>query len=876
MFGRDNRGKNKTVDENKITETPASGEVNPGQVDRGDAERLAEIEQSEKAQKILADVQVLREKIEQLKAQKDQLTTHTEEETGRDVFRDADSNRKQYIDDDAVKSAERAVIEQVRRDAVDDIIAEHREHDRAEKIKEAQRKKQEAEEKLRQKRYEAEEKHRRFLLAEKNAAEMRSKRQHAEIRTGIDRENMRDEHAEAIERQEKNARALQKIEKKIEQETLKSEKREELRIRQLRKEQERQHKKKAAEEVRDAAVWQKFQKQQKKQQERNARDKLIAEQRAIQQKKREERRIRQEKEVKRKKEREERRRQARRSKQERAESKRHRQKRLAERSAEMGGGIVSVHGTMVQTEIKPVPAFSFKDILFGRAGKKEIDAAETEEEKRALLEENDRIKNEARAIAAQLAEARRQRRESSRAYKKAKAIWEYCERKKKPLLIAFSAVLLFAVGTAGVINYYSVYEYSYNGTSLGYIKNKDDVLQITGMVQEALTEDKNVDVVIDASDDISFDRVYTFNKEIAVDSTDDVLKRLTYMGDINIKAYGIYVEGQKVGAVADKDAAEQVLLDMVDQYASNDEGAEVQEAAIVEDVEIKKGNTSLGDVLSEEEMVAKLSTDSEKETVYTIKRGDTLKSIAKDHNLSQQDIIDDNKGVEDGKLQVGNTLILREVAPLVTVRIVEVRDYEKKIDYETVKKKDSDLYEGDVEVDQKGKKGLSEVTDKTTSLNGEVIETKVLKNEVKEEPVDKIIRVGTKERPPTVGSGTYIWPAYEGTYVVTSEFKWRWGRQHEGIDMGCSTGTDVLASDGGTVVYADWMSGYGNLVIIDHQNGVETYYGHNSSLLVSVGDKVFQGQHIAEAGNTGYSFGSHIHFGVKDNGTFKNPRNYLP
>jgi murein DD-endopeptidase MepM/ murein hydrolase activator NlpD len=65
-------------------------------------------------------------------------------------------------------------------------------------------------------------------------------------------------------------------------------------------------------------------------------------------------------------------------------------------------------------------------------------------------------------------------------------------------------------------------------------------------------------------------------------------------------------------------------------------------------------------------------------------------------------------------------------------------------------------------------------------------------------------------------------------------------------------------------------------VTIDHENGIETYYAHNSALLVSRGDRVFQGQHIAEAGNTGNSFGSHIHFGVKDNGTFQNPRNYLP
>ena len=85
-----------------------------------------------------------------------------------------------------------------------------------------------------------------------------------------------------------------------------------------------------------------------------------------------------------------------------------------------------------------------------------------------------------------------------------------------------------------------------------------------------------------------------------------------------------------------------------------------------------------------------------------------------------------------------------------------------------------------------------------------------------------------------------------------------------------------MAADGGTVTYAGYMGGYGNLVIIDHQNGMESYYGHNSSLTVSVGDKVYQGQQIAFSGNTGRSTGPHIHFGIMVNGSFENPRNYLP
>lgn len=71
------------------------------------------------------------------------------------------------------------------------------------------------------------------------------------------------------------------------------------------------------------------------------------------------------------------------------------------------------------------------------------------------------------------------------------------------------------------------------------------------------------------------------------------------------------------------------------------------------------------------------------------------------------------------------------------------------------------------------------------------------------------------------------------------------------------------------------MSGYGYLVIITHDNGTQTYYGHNSSLVVSVGERVYQGQTIAKAGSTGRSTGVHCHFEVRVNGTARNPYNYL-
>ncbi len=110
---------------------------------------------------------------------------------------------------------------------------------------------------------------------------------------------------------------------------------------------------------------------------------------------------------------------------------------------------------------------------------------------------------------------------------------------------------------------------------------------------------------------------------------------------------------------------------------------------------------------------------------------------------------------------------------------------------------------------------------------------------------------------------------------VTSGFGERWGRMHEGIDIGVPTGTPVAASAAGTVIVAGWMGGYGNLVVLDHGNGLATAYGHNSVLSVGVGQTVSKGQTIALAGNTGRSFGSHVHFEVRVNGNAVNPLAYL-
>ena len=136
---------------------------------------------------------------------------------------------------------------------------------------------------------------------------------------------------------------------------------------------------------------------------------------------------------------------------------------------------------------------------------------------------------------------------------------------------------------------------------------------------------------------------------------------------------------------------------------------------------------------------------------------------------------------------------------------------------------------------------------------------------------------GAQQGAGTTGNGQpsaagLIWPC-DG--VVVSGFGMRWGRMHEGIDIGCAYGTPNRAAASGTVIYAGWLGGYGNLVVVDHGTGLSTAYAHASSILVSIGQSVSQGQTVSLVGSTGHSTGPHLHFEVRVNGVAVDPLPYL-
>ena len=118
----------------------------------------------------------------------------------------------------------------------------------------------------------------------------------------------------------------------------------------------------------------------------------------------------------------------------------------------------------------------------------------------------------------------------------------------------------------------------------------------------------------------------------------------------------------------------------------------------------------------------------------------------------------------------------------------------------------------------------------------------------------------------------FVWPV---SGPVVSGFGMRWGRMHEGIDIAAGMGTPVHAAAAGTVIHAGWLGGYGNLVVLDHGDGLATAYAHASALLVVVGQSVSQGETVSLVGSTGHSTGPHLHFEVRVNGVAVDPLLYL-
>ena len=296
--------------------------------------------------------------------------------------------------------------------------------------------------------------------------------------------------------------------------------------------------------------------------------------------------------------------------------------------------------------------------------------------------------------------------------------------------------------------------------------------------------------------------------------------------------------------------------------------------AFGEKVDISEAYVSKSLITSPEEAADQITKESEKNEIYVVQSGDTLSTIANGHGLYVKDVLALNSGLtERTMLQIGDEIIITVPQPELTIMTVEQSTYEEEYFAEVEYVYNDNWYTTKSVTLQEQEAGYHEVTALITKRNGTEESREMIDEVVIKEPVKKIVEVGTQTPP------TYIKPLSGGRQ--TSGFGRRKAptkgasTNHKAIDWATPTGTAIWASSGGTVSVAGWQSGYGYVVYINHPDGNQTRYGHLSKILVSVGQKVKQGQKIALSGNTGRSTGSHLHFELRVNGTPVNPYNYF-
>lgn len=442
----------------------------------------------------------------------------------------------------------------------------------------------------------------------------------------------------------------------------------------------------------------------------------------------------------------------------------------------------------------------------------------------------------------------------------------------KGILIKDGLIILGAcIVLAGIFAWGTIYEYSYNGRVLGYVKEQSDVVDVLDIVSEELSLQHKSNISIDPQSDIAFRTVVSAEKEI--DDSDTVLNRFTYLTEIHTEGYAIIADGKVIAILETEDNANKVLDQIKALYTSQKKSVKYEHIGFAEKVVIEPYSTTLNNISSVSGAVKKIKSGGKESAKYTVKNGDTLYGICDKVGLSLSKLQDMNPGLSvNSVLHAGDKLNITQLVPLLTVETTEVSTFAESVPYKTEYKKSSKYYQGDQVVTRYGQNGKVSVTARLVKRNGKTVKRTDLEREVIIKPVNKIITKGTATAPPKKGTGKFQRPVNVGVYYG---YGWRWGRMHYGLDYAAPVGTPIKAADGGTVIQSGWNGAYGYSITINHGNGFTTLYAHCSSLNVRVGQKVYKGQLIGAVGNTGRSTGPHCHFEIKINGVNVNPSLYV-
>lgn len=443
-------------------------------------------------------------------------------------------------------------------------------------------------------------------------------------------------------------------------------------------------------------------------------------------------------------------------------------------------------------------------------------------------------------------------------------------------VISYTLPVLAAFAFINVIEYVSQLNFAvaveYNGEHIGYVENEAVFEQAEHKLQQRIIYTEGED----ALSQIPMFAVTVVDKsqlKTDYEVTDTMIR--SSAGEI-VQATGLSIDGKFYGAVKDGVRLQTTLQKLKDVYKTDTPGETVDFAY---EVKTEPGIYRTTNLVDEEALLSTITAQTEKEAFYTVVSGDTPIVIAAKNDMSLDELTALNPDILEN-CKIGKQVQIKRAQAFLPVKVSREEIYTQSVKYETTYTESKKLYIGQQRTAREGVNGTNEIKATVEYVDGVEVGRTVLSTRVIEEPVAAVIEKGSAPLPKVTGNyggkvadSGFMWPV-SGGYISQ-----KWGRSHNGIDYayrGTGHGAPIWAAVGGTVTYAGWRGTYGNLVVVTSPGGIETWYAHCSSLLVSKGEVVEQGQQIARVGNTGRSFGAHLHFRVLVNGVEKNPLNYLP
>lgn len=410
-------------------------------------------------------------------------------------------------------------------------------------------------------------------------------------------------------------------------------------------------------------------------------------------------------------------------------------------------------------------------------------------------------------------------------------------------------------------------EIKLDGQTIGYLESASQLQQVVSNVETKATE--YFGTPYHYSGQLTYSLAYLRGGSVL---DPDELEAMLFSSVDNLnKTYALKIDGQVIATNQSRTALQMMLNRILGSAAASLGQAKTE---FVQDIQIVSSSLDSSYERSIAELEALLGQSRKETGFHTVVKGDTVGRIASRYGMTVNQLKTLNPGKNLNLIHPGDKITISAAVPYLSVKQTVTESYTEKIAYGTTIQYTDTLYSGDSKIKSAGVYGTAAVTADVVYINGVEQERTVLSYEVTKEPVNQVKLVGTKARPKTMATGHFIKPVNGKTSSYYGN-RPSMGDYHTGHDWAAPKGTRINASDGGKVIWAGWKGNLGLCVIIDHENGYTTYYAHCSKLVVEKGDRVYQGQKIAEVGTTGRSTGNHLHFEIRYNGKHQNPLKYV-